>query len=230
MRTEVETFDAKRLIQTIPGLREINDETWQQAVHAASVARIPEGTSMTMCSDDVDHFTMVLSGQLKVRARSDDGRIFSMYRVRTGEICMLSVAFMAARERLYADVATEGEVTLLRIPAPHFEQLLTRSQGFRSFITGSFSSYVLRMLSLVEEVTFNRLQTRIEAHLADVARASGLMTVKITHQELAHELGSTREVISRILKSMEKAGAISLGRGNITLHHLPQPPARPSSH
>lgn len=226
MRAEVEACDAERLIQKIPGLREIDDEAWLQAVQAGSLARLAAGCSLTLCSTDVDHFTIVLCGQMKVRARSDDGRIISMYPVRAGDMCMLSIAFMAARERMYADVATESEVILLRIPSPHFENLLAQSQGFRSFMTRCLSGYVLRMLDLVEEVTFQRLQTRIEKHLADVARASGLMTVKITHQELAHELGSTREVISRILKTMEKEGAISLGRGSITLHRLPRLSAR----
>ena len=217
MRTEVETFDAKRLIQSIPGLRDIDDGAWLQAVQEASVARIADGTSMTMCSDDVDYFTKVLTGQLKVRARSDDGRIFSMYRVRPGEICMLSMAFMYSHERLFADIGTEGEVLLLRIPGPHFERLLVQSPGFRTHMLASMSGYVVKLLHLVEEVTFERLQTRIVLHLEDVLKASGSNTIRVTHQELAHELGSTREVVSRLLKTMEKSGTIELGRGTITL-------------
>lgn len=217
MRDEVETFNAKQLVRSTPGLSQISDPAWLAAVEAAHVMRLPDGASMSMCSDDVEHFGLVLSGSLKVRARSDDGRIFSMYRVRSGEMCMLSLAFMSARKRLFADVAGDGDVLVLRVPAVHFERLLTQSQGFRAFVMGSMSSYVIKMLSLVEEVTFERLQTRIERHLEDVVRASGSTSIRVTHQELAHELGSTREVISRLLKTMEKAGHIELGRGTINL-------------
>lgn len=217
MRDEVETFDAKQLARSTPGLAQISDPAWLEAIEAAHVMRLPDGASMTMCSDEVEHFGLVLAGNLKVRARSDDGRIFSIYRVRPGEMCMLSLAFMSARNRLYADVVGEGDVLVLRIPAPHFERLLTHSPGFRAFLLNSMSGYVIKMLSLVEEVTFERLQTRIERHLEDVVRASGSTSIRITHQDLAHELGSTREVISRLLKTMEKAGQIEMGRGTINL-------------
>ncbi|PIQ36696.1 MAG: hypothetical protein COW59_11260 [Lysobacterales bacterium CG17_big_fil_post_rev_8_21_14_2_50_64_11] len=217
MRDEVETFNAKQLARSTPGLAQISDPAWLAAIEAAHVMRLPDGASMTLCSDEVDHFGIVLEGSLKVRARSDDGRIFSIYRVRPGEMCMLSLAFMSARNRVYADVAGEGDVQVLRIPSIHFERLLTLSPGFREFVMGSMSGYVIKMLSLVEEVTFERLQTRIERHLEDVVRASGSNQIRVTHQELAHELGSTREVISRLLKTMEKAGNIDLGRGTIKL-------------
>lgn len=217
MRDEVETFNAKQLVRSTPGLAAITDPTWAAAIEAASVMRLPDGASITMCSDDVDHFTLVLSGNLKIRARSDDGRIFSMYRVRAGEMCMLSLAFMSARTRLYADVATEGDALVLRVPSAHLERLLMQSPGFRAYMMNSMSGYVVKMLSLIEEVTFERLQTRIERHLEDVVRASGSTSIRVTHQELAHELGSTREVISRLLKSMEKSGSIALGRGTISL-------------
>jgi len=217
MRADAGITDVKGLIRSLPGLDAINDPAWSNAVDAATVVRIPDNSSLNVCSNDVDYVTVVLSGALKVRARSDDGRIFSMYRVRPGEICMLSMAFMYSHERLFADVGTEGDVLLLRIPGPHFERLLVQSPGFRTHLLTSMSGYVVKLLHLVEEVTFERLQTRIVMHLEDVLKASGSNTIRVTHQELAHELGSTREVVSRLLKSMEKAGTIDLGRGTITL-------------
>lgn len=217
MRSEADNVDVKALIRSLPGLDAINDPTWSNALDAATIVRIPDGSSLNVCSNDVDYVSLVVCGALKVRARSDDGRIFSMYRVRPGEICMLSMAFMYSHERLFADIGTEGEVLLLRIPGPHFERLLVQSPGFRTHLMSSMSSYVVKLLHLVEEVTFERLQTRILMHLDDVLKASGSCTIRVTHQELAHELGSTREVVSRLLKSMEKAGTIELGRGTITL-------------
>src|SRR3546814_18207987 len=108
MRDEVETFNAKQLVRSTPGLAAITDPTWAAAIEAASVMRLPDGASITMCSDDVDHFTLVLSGNLKIRARSDDGRIFSMYRVRAGDMGMLSHAFLHPRTPLSAAFATHG--------------------------------------------------------------------------------------------------------------------------
>src|SRR3546814_14194141 len=96
----------KQLVRSTPGLAAITDPTWAAAIEAASVMRLPDGASITMCSDDVDHFTLVLSGNLKIRARSDDGRIFSMYRLRAGEMCMLSLAFISPPPRPSPDFPT----------------------------------------------------------------------------------------------------------------------------
>src|SRR3546814_1959755 len=99
---------------------------------------------------------LVLSEKLIIRACSYVCHIFSMYLVRAGERCMLALAFMSTGTRLYADVATEGDALVLRVPSAHLVRLLMHSPGFRAYMMNSMSGYVVKMLSLVEEVTFER--------------------------------------------------------------------------
>lgn len=217
MKADAYMQDVRTLIQSLPCLAMIEGPEWEQAVAAANAFRIADARALNFCSVDVDYVSIVLKGSMKVQARSDDGRIFSMYRVREGEICGLSMAFLHSKERLFADVCTDGPAVILQIPEAHFDVLLIQSPSFRRYLMSSMSGYVMKLLGLIEEVTFSSLQTRILHRLEDIAKANDSRTIYVTHQELAQEFGSIREVVSRLLKDMENHGIIRMGRGTITL-------------
>lgn len=217
MNNATDLTQARDLIRGLPGLNAIQEPAWQQAVQSSMLMRMPAGCTFSVCSEDVDAVTVVLEGSIKVRAHSEDGREFSIYRINPGEVCMLSIAFMHAQGRLHAEMSVERDATVMQIPKEQFERLMGQSPTFRSYLMQVMSGYVVKLLDLIEEVHFDDLQTRILSHITDLQRTSGVDVIDTTHQALANELGSSREVVSRILKNLERQGKLKLGRGNITV-------------
>lgn len=222
MNSMTELAQARELIRQSPALHSIQDPVWQQAVQNSVLMRMPAGCTFNVCSDDVEAVAVVLEGSIKVRAHSEDGREFSIYRINPGELCMLSVAFMHATGRLHAEMSVDRDATVMQIPQEQFEKLVAQSPTFRGYMMQMMSGYVVKLLDVIEEAHFDDLQTRILSHIAELQRLSGLDAIDTTHQQLANELGSSREVISRILKTLERQGVLRLGRGTITLQQQPR--------
>lgn len=216
MRCEADSFDIKQVISRVPKLRDLRGAAWERALASAALVQGSHGNPVC-ARQDSDHFGIVLRGALVLRVHSQDGRVFNTHKVPVGEMCMMSVAAALGSRVNVADVIADGDLLLLRLPASHLDELLAQSPEFREFTLTSMTSCFGRMLGMVEEVAFERLYTRIESSLRSMARARGEPTIPMTHQDLANELGSSREVISRLLKQMERDGTLKLGRGVITL-------------
>ncbi len=207
------------LIEGLPVISQMSGQAWEEALAASSIVCEPAGMNLVPNPENSDHLALILKGSIKVRALASDGRVFNMLHVKAGEMCLLSLAGMFGTHNLGSDVITEEDTLLLRIPRRHVDRLMAESTEFRNYLMTSMSSCFVKMLDLIEEVAFERLQCRIVNHLRSRCKAVGgegkLLTV--THQELACELGSTREVVSRLLKALERDGKIKLRRGRITL-------------
>lgn len=209
--------DIGGLLRTLPSLATITGPEWQRALAAATLVQAPDGSEMAINPNRLDHFTLVLQGALKVRIQSEDGRIFSLLRTRAGEVCPVSLACMRTNQVLISSVLADGEVIALRIPGAHLDRLMSQSAEFRGFIMTTLADCFRKLRDALEETAFGHLGKRIEGQLRERCRESGSRVLRVTHQDLAHDLGSTREVISRLLKHMEHDGRIRLGRGSITL-------------
>ncbi|MBA3487713.1 MAG: Crp/Fnr family transcriptional regulator [Lysobacter sp.] len=209
----------KALLERHPLLEPLSGPEWDNALSDATLSRIlPECTHASKCCKGAgEHFTMVLEGAVRVSSLSPEGRTLSICRVQAGELCMLSLAAIYSRERLLVDLSPEGNVAMLHIPAAHLPVLLTHSEGFRTYLMSSMSRHVATLLTRIEETTFGCLKTRVLSRLRDMRNSTGCSVIAISHQELADELGNTREAVSRTLKEIERGGAVKLGRRMISL-------------
>lgn len=165
--------------------------------------------------DACENYLLVLKGSVKVFSRAENGREIILYRVKDGESCTLTTACLFARNQYPAEGITETEVTALMIPRHVFNQGLAESEDFRKII---FDQYALRLsdvISLVEALSFSRIDIRLAQLLIQMAADSP--TITTTHQNISSELGTAREVISRHLKEFERNGLISLQRGSIAI-------------
>lgn len=209
----------KGLLNRHPLLAPLSGPEWDNALTDATLSRILPGCNHASkcCKGAGEHFTIVLGGSVRVSSLSPEGRTLSICRVQAGELCMLSLAAIYSRERLLVDLSPEGHVVMLQIPAVHLPVLLSHSDGFRTYLMSSMSRHVSTLLNLIEETTFGCLKTRILSHLRDMRKSTGCSVIAISHQELADELGNTREAVSRTLKEIERGGAVKLGRRMISL-------------
>jgi CRP/FNR family transcriptional regulator len=157
----------------------------------------------------------VLDGSVRVQKLGENGREIVLYRVGRGETCLLTTSCLIARERYPAEGITETEVRAAALPDEPFNEALALSSEFRGFVFASFGARLAELMALIEAISFGRIDARLARRLLESETASG--EVIATHQELAAELGTAREVVSRFLKEFERRGYVRLARGRIEI-------------
>ncbi|MBY0361557.1 MAG: Crp/Fnr family transcriptional regulator [Phreatobacter sp.] len=159
-------------------------------------------------------YLIVLEGCVRVQIVAESGREIVLYRVSAGESCVLTTSCLLKHEPYAAEALCESAVTAVAIPAPLFHDLLGSSPAFRNAVLESYATRVADLIMTFEELAFRRLDRRLAETLVERA-ADGAVTA--THHDLAVELGSAREVVSRALKALEQDGMVALGRGVIRI-------------
>lgn len=157
----------------------------------------------------------MLEGQIRVQQISAGGREIVLYRIGPGESCILTTACLFSHRPYPAMGITETAVKAISLPKSVFDQLIGQSGLFREFVFNAYGNRLTDLLTLVEEVVFTRLDIRLARKLLDLGKHTQI--IHITHQTLATELGSAREVISRALKEFALRGWIRRGSGQIEI-------------
>lgn len=164
------------------------------------------------------HYTVIAEGSVRVLTRSPDGRELVLYHISPGEICVLTTACLMAGTRYPAEAITDTEVKAYIIPGSEFDRLVAESAEFRTFVFNSFSHRMADLMVKLEKVALESIDDRLIHYLNSHASSEG--KIAATHQQIADEIGSAREVVSRHLKTLEKQGCIRLGRGSIDILNL----------
>lgn len=208
-------YPAGEWLPQFPALAGITDAAWIEALHSASVNKIPKGTVLFRPGDPCMNFVLILAGTVRVYIPSESGREIVLYRLDPGDICVLTLSNLLGGVTYSAEGITESEAKLVAIPPLQFEHALTASPAFRRFIFSMIGQRLGEIMLLLEEITFKRMDVRLAQLLSRAAEENDSRPIQKTHQVLAAELGSTREVISRLLKEFERNGWVRLDRGQI---------------
>jgi len=178
--------------------------------------RVPEGTILLQEGAFVQAVPIVLEGLLKVE-RYDTERELLLYYIRPGESCIMS--FQAAlREQPSRVVATaEVDTELLLLPAAVVGDWHRRFPVLQQYYLDLFTLRYEGLISTIDQLAFRKLDDRLLHYLKEKAQALGQQVLSLTHQQIASELGTSREVVSRILKKLERDGQLALGRNEIRM-------------
>ena len=185
------------------------------ALREATEIVVPPGQRVFAQGQRADNYLVVTHGSVKVFARSSEGREVVLYRVQAGEMCTLTTCCMLSRSRYPAEAVTETEVRVRVIGVEPFEQALNESDAFRKFVFSSFSARLADIMQRMEQLVLDSVQLRLVRCL--LRQVDGDLMVRATHEQLALEIGTAREVVSRHLKALEQEGLISMKRGSICL-------------
>ena len=191
------------LAQVQPSLAELGS--------SAAPMHVPTDTVLFNENAPCLGFPLVLEGEVKVSRASGDGRTLELYRVVPGELCLVSSACLFRTQPLSAHGITTKPTSFILITAPIFKRWLETPE-FRDDILGLFAERMADLTSLVDAVAFHKLDRRLAAAL--LGRGQQL---SVTHQALADELGTVREIITRLLRRFEREGWVSLGREQIQI-------------
>ena len=160
-------------------------------------------------------FAVVIAGSVRVGLNSETGRALVLYRVGADEVCVQTTLCLMAGLDYSAEGVAETKVTLVMIPAARFDRLMAVSKVFRTFVFQRFGARLQDISKLLEAVAFARIEARIAQAL--IARADNAGRIAATHQALAEEVGTAREVVSRQLETLARSGIVRTARGEVTI-------------
>ncbi|MFQ5643157.1 MAG: Crp/Fnr family transcriptional regulator [Thiogranum sp.] len=204
--------------QALCGLTDIPDPVWNEILGRATSLCLQKGELLARSGDACKAFLILQEGSVRVRQISPEGREMLLYRLEPGELSVLAITSLMGAGSCPADVVAETDIRALSIPHTDFQYAMTRSPAFRDFVLATLAKRLHDTMLLVESVAFQPLDVRLAATLRKFFQLNDTDTISITHEALAMELGTTREVVSRMLKDFEQQkGCVKLHRGRIEL-------------
>lgn len=201
-----------RILQQYPMLQSLTSLELDALLASAHAMTFPAGTILFDENQPCQGFPLLLSGSLRVIKSSANGRELQLYRVMPGESCILTSSCLLGDTPYQARGIVEESLEMIMLPASVFHVLLGKHDAFRRYVFRLFTERLTDMMQLVTAVAFQKLDQRLAALL--IAKTG---PINLTHQAIADELGSAREIVSRLLKGFAEQGWVKLGREQITL-------------
>jgi CRP/FNR family transcriptional regulator len=203
------------LVRVLSVLEHADSELLREFQENAFFARIPKGRDIFTEGDQVDAIALLISGVVRVYKIGYTGREITLYRLGNGESCILTANAILSQKSFPAVATVEKDAEAVMIPSDTFRDWVSRYSLWREFVFELLSHRLLSVMEIIEEVAFRRMDARTASLLYELGRKSDV--IHITHQEIAAELGSSREVISRILEDFSSAGMVRITRGAIKI-------------
>lgn len=199
------------MLEVFPALRGLTPGMHRRLVSEAVSRTIAEHSVLFDEGSACGLFPLLLAGSMKVVKCAPNGREILLYRKSPGEVCPISTGCILGKSSYPARGVSTGGLEMVGLPASLFEMLLADHAPFRRMVFSEFSHRLAEMMELVEEIAFSRVDQRLAKMLLEQGDLS------LSHQQIAEELGSVREVISRTLRQMEMLHIVHLGREHVTI-------------
>lgn len=178
-------------------------------------ATIPAGQEIFMVGDRANAIALLINGVVRVYITGETGREITLYRFGSGESCVLTANAILNEQEFPAIALVEKTSKAIMVPEANFRDWVRRYDAWREFLFNLLSRRLMTMMAVINEVVFQRMDQRIAAYLYQ--RGTNLNPVRATHQEIAYELGSSREVISRLIESFKDEGMVRTRRGAVEI-------------
>lgn len=204
-----------RWLDLFPQLHALDPGHLKTVTEGVVFKRLEEGSMAYLQDAPCTSYVMCLEGGTRTYRTSASGREILLYRVGPGETCVLTTSCLLARRGFPAESVVEAPTLLATLPAPLFHETMAASGAFRNLVLDNYGAMMASLILLVDEVAFSSLDLRLARKLIAEADAAGV--IASTHHEIAQDLGSVREVVSRYLREWERAGWIRSARGSIEL-------------
>ena len=205
-------FDMHRELQ-------LNSKDLYEFNNVSLIKYVEEGNTLLHPGSDCEYLPFMLDGNLKVHRTAENGREIILYHIENGESCILSALGILNDTDFPASAVIEKSGEILLVPARLVKRYIDTYPGWRKYIFSLYNDRFNVVLELIDEILFRKLDVRLARYLISSKNDENSILNK-THQNLADELGSSREVISRILKSFSDKGFISYQRNNIIISEL----------
>lgn len=207
---------ASALVAAYPLLAELPEALRDELIAHAALHEFREGAAIFGEHQGCSGLPLVLQGAVKVFKRSESGREIVLYRVGRGETCILTSSCLLGGSDYSADGVAEGALQLAMVPAGVFQRMIAESPAFRGFLFATLSGRLSGLMERVERLAFHRLDRRIAEFLIERYDA-GFHSLSMTHQQIADEIGSVREMVTRTLGQLAEQGLVELSRAGVRI-------------
>lgn len=196
------------------------EELLNEICSVANYRFIPAEESIMNLGDTIQYMPLLLKGAIKVLRVDAQGNEVFLYHLERGDTCAMSLTCCMGNKKSEIIALAEEDSELLLIPVHYMNEWLCKYNTWKGFIFDSYNSRLEEMLSVIDSLAFMKMDERLHKYLRDKSMVLGKMEIEITHQQIAQELNSSREVISRLLKKMEQKNLIRLARNKVRLLEL----------
>ena len=176
---------------------------------------VPEGFKMMEIGEYIKAMPLLVSGAIKILREDNDGDELLLYFLEKGDTCAMTLTCCIAQTKSEIRAVSEIPTELIMIPIEKMEEWTAKYKSWRNFILDSYNSRLNEMVSAIDNIVFNSLEERLGKYLRDKAWITKSAILNITHQEIANDLHSSRVVISRLMKKLEKSGLIAQSRHRV---------------
>lgn len=182
----------------------------------ASYREVAEGDLLMDIGSKIETIPMIISGSVKVMREDEEGHELLLYYLGKGETCAMSLTCCMAFKRSEIRAVAQEDLTMLAIPIEYMDEWM-KYRDWRSFVMNTYRMRFEELLDALDSIAFLKMDERLLKYLNEKSKSLNATEIHISHQEIAVDLNSSREVISRILKQMEIKKLVKLGRNNIEL-------------
>ncbi len=202
--------DPKQFNELFPNLE---DDLYEELMKYGDIKEVPAGTILLKAGQTIRSTMLVLEGTVKLYQEDEEGNEFFMYNLRQGQACAMSMVCTYQQENSQVTAKAITDVILLTIPLEYMDKWLSKYKSWHYFVIKTYRSRYEELLGTINEIAFKNMDERLEFYLKKQVKQFGRQ-VKLTHQEIATDLNSSREVISRLMKKMEKNGWLIINRNS----------------
>ena len=205
-------------------------QNYNEFLYEAIHIHLKRGDYICEQGNECTHLALILKGTARIYKLADTGREITLYRIEAGQSCILTASCIQSDNPFPAFAVCEQNIEAILIPSKCLQNWLAESTVWRRYIFGLVSQRMASVISLVEEVAFRKLDQRIAKLLIHYQNKGNASSLNVTHHEIALELGTSREVVSRILMDFQSSGLVQLARGSVLVLNLEELKVRSENH
>lgn len=206
------------LSKIVPFFSSASEEINSEFAKNCMAQSFKKGVVLSMEGDSVTYFPILKSGTIRVYKVGSSGQEITLYRINPGESCILTISCLLAKNNFPAIAAVEKDSEVLLITATKLREWIKKYDVWAEYIYNYLSKVLMNVLKIIENISFKKMDVRIIEYLIENFKKKGKI-LQLTHQQIAHDIGTAREVVSRTLKDLEAQKNISQSRGKIIIEN-----------
>jgi len=206
-----------RFLEIFPFFRNASQSLVESILSLSRHNKISGNVLVKLEGDQCQDFFLMLSGEIRIYKVGGSSREITLYELGPGDICVLNASCMLSNTKLPANAATTSDTEVLLLSSQHFLDIIAGYEEMRAFVHSQINVRITSIMTLVSEIVFDKMDERLINYLIEKSENNNL---KRTHQHIAQDLGTSREVVSRLLKDFERQGLVFLSRNFIQLKGL----------
>lgn len=194
------------------------EEDLKKEIHSVSkLYVVPAGDIIMDIEQPIDQIPLVIKGSVKILREDEEGNEILLYYLEPGHACATSITCCMSGQRSTIRAIAEDDTEYLGIPVKYSDEWMLKYKTWKNFVMNTYAERFEELLKTIDQLAFKKMDERLAKYLQDKAELHESFEIHISHQEIAYDLNTSREVISRLLKQLERMGSIKLGRNRIIM-------------